>query len=509
VVSGNNGFAGIAICGAAFCGGGEDSGSPIDASGNVIRGNFVGVTADGSAPLGNKGYGVSLDGAPNTLVGGTAPGAGNAIAFSGDPQTESIRSGVVVFNPGATGNQILANSIYSNTGLGIDLGSDGVTANDEDDADTGPNDLQNSPVLTIVTSGVGTSVGGRVNTGAGRDVRVDFYSSPTCDPSGYGEGTNWIGTITTPTGVDTFAPIDVVLEPVPDGMFITATATTIDGTSEFSGCRMVLPPGLVEWPVSEGGNGHVYEYVTVPGSWTTARAAAAARSFRGVAGHLVTVGSAAENTVVVNLRGNGDLRGWIGLTDEVVEGTFQWITGEPVDYTNWNSGEPNAETPGEDYVEMFAASVWNDIENGAGVNQGYLVEYDVDPFTAPGITFAVTPNSTVFSLDGTPVPVNGTVTNNTARTQSIIVIQHFIDQGNLTVAAAGWQINTQSDDASGTISAQTTRTLIPDGHAANAGLAAQGGIQPGAAMLRIQLRQQVGNNTVVLGTIAVPITIVP
>ena len=123
-----------------------------------------------------------------------------------------------------------------------------------------------------------------------------------------------------------------MLAALPDGTFVSATATTADGTSEFSSCRQVLPAGFVEWAVADGGNGHAYEYVRSPGTWAAARDAAAGRSFRGVAGHLVTIGSPAENTVVVNLRGNGDLRAWIGLTDEANEGTFTWITGESLQY---------------------------------------------------------------------------------------------------------------------------------------------------------------------------------
>ena len=55
----------------------------------------------------------------------------------------------------STGNVISRNSIFSNGALGIDLDADGVTPNDlpagNEDVDTGPNELQNTPVLVTAT----------------------------------------------------------------------------------------------------------------------------------------------------------------------------------------------------------------------------------------------------------------------------------------------------------------------------------------------------------------------
>jgi hypothetical protein len=128
----------------------------------------------------------------------------------------------------------------------------------------------------------------------------------------------------------------------------------------------------------------VYEYVRNPGAWTTANAAAPTRSFLGVIGHLATISSFAENATITSLKGSGDIRAWIGLTDAAVNGTFTWITGEPFVFTNWSAGEPSNGVPpnsgGEDYVELFASGQWNDTSNGEIQNQGYVVEYDVSPF---------------------------------------------------------------------------------------------------------------------------------
>jgi titin len=123
---------------------------------NMIQGNLIGVDATNSAALPNLSHGVQLDGANNTLIGGTASGAGNVIAFNGSSQTDPRANGVKIFS--GLGNSILGNSIFGNFNrLGIDLSAtnDGglnVTQNDPGDGDTGPNNLQNFPVLTSVVT---------------------------------------------------------------------------------------------------------------------------------------------------------------------------------------------------------------------------------------------------------------------------------------------------------------------------------------------------------------------
>lgn len=52
---------------------------------------------------------------------------------------------------------------------------------------------------------------------------------------------------------------------------------------------------------------------------------------------------------------------WIGLNDKYYEGRFRWADGTPVDYTRWDSGEPN-DWKGEDMAYMRSAGDWNDDE---------------------------------------------------------------------------------------------------------------------------------------------------
>lgn len=211
-------------------------------TGNVVQGNFIGTDVTGTAALGNTFDGVSINASSNSTVGGTTAGAGNVIAFNGE-------EGVQVFPSigTATGNAILSNSIFSNTRLGIDLSPigvpSGVTPNDSGDADTGPNNLQNFPALSLaVSSSGGITIAGILNSAPSTAFRVELFANAACDPSGFGEGQTFLGftTVTTnPSGNATFSAIFVPSVAV--GKLITATATDPNGnTSEFSQCLAVI-----------------------------------------------------------------------------------------------------------------------------------------------------------------------------------------------------------------------------------------------------------------------------
>jgi cysteine-rich repeat protein len=74
-------------------------------------------------------------------------------------------------------------------------------------------------------------------------------------------------------------------------------------------------------------------------------------------GHLVTIGDAAEQAFVAPLV-TGDT--WIGMDDRAQEGSFRWVIGEPVGYTNFSPGEPNDFQMAEDCVAMIGDGHWND-----------------------------------------------------------------------------------------------------------------------------------------------------
>ena len=92
---------------------------------------------------------------------------------------------------------------------------------------------------------------------------------------------------------------------------------------------------------------------------TWAGAQAQATSF---GGYLAAIGSAAENAAVYSFAsGLGRGTFFIGFTDEATEGTWVWVNGEPVVYTNWRTatGEPN-NAGNEDYARVEGGP-WNDV----------------------------------------------------------------------------------------------------------------------------------------------------
>ena len=204
------------------------AGALIAGSGNTLRGNWIGTDQGRVAEWGNVLAGISIEGSDNAIGGGS--GEGNFILNNGG-------DGVEVLGATSSGNLIRGNSIEANGGIGIDLDpTDGVTPNDPLDSDTGPNGLQNYPVITAAWAA--TTIRGELESAAGAEYEVEFFWSPTCDGSAHGEGASSLGSMNVTTdesGEATFEFSSAVVLDV--GSAITATATDAsNNTSEFSEC---------------------------------------------------------------------------------------------------------------------------------------------------------------------------------------------------------------------------------------------------------------------------------
>ena len=239
----------------------------VASTGNRVQGNYIGPNVAGAALSGGTQIGVSINSNNNTL-GGTGSGAGNLIAFNASV-------GVVV--TGGTSNALLGNAIHANGSsskdLGIDLvGAVGVNQNDQGDGDSGPNELQNYPVIAEAGSGGGsTAIQWTFNSKANLQYRVEFFANTACDASGYGEGQTYLGATTMTTNASGDASLTTNFAmPLAAGQFITATATDpANNTSEFSRCVSVnaVSPTNFSFP-GNGGSGSVN--VTAPNgaTWT-------------------------------------------------------------------------------------------------------------------------------------------------------------------------------------------------------------------------------------------------
>ncbi len=204
---------------------------------SIVQGNYIGTKADGVSALGNAGNGIHLTGgsAVFNTIGGAAAGEPNTIAFNGNDGVSLPDAGV--------GNVIRGNSIFSNgttaSHLGIDHGPvDGVTANDAaPDADSGPNGLQNFPVIQSAVVGSPNLISGTLSSAPSQTFTIDLYANAVCDTSGNGEGKTYLGSTTTTTDASglggwRFSPATLNLT---DQITATATSAT-NNTSEFSLC---------------------------------------------------------------------------------------------------------------------------------------------------------------------------------------------------------------------------------------------------------------------------------
>jgi hypothetical protein len=348
----------------------------VGTEGNQIQGNLIGTDITGMSPMGNGiSYGLPgirvAEGAANNLIGGTEPGAGNTIAFNGS-------AGMAINADAGSGNSILSNSVFSNEGLGIDLGDDGVTLNDPLDNDAGPNDLQNYPIITaVIPRGKSVMIYGFLASAPGTRYRLEFFSNDECDPSGYGEGQAYLGSASVRTnrsGIWSF----IITLPVslPQGASVTATATDPAGsTSEFSQCvsptmqwiaafTYDLPPG--SW--ADGVHPYHFEF-----EWTSPKTG----SFSGQEGELFVSNEAQLYDGYVLLRGPEELRRVVNPGGPVCEAVEAVHPDQPTRFLiGWlPGGEMTYPEALAHFESITARVVWDD---GTAAD---LIQHEIRPFS--------------------------------------------------------------------------------------------------------------------------------
>ncbi len=241
----------------------------------AVIGNWIGLSADGAAPLPNSEDGISvLRGTRNISIGGATAALGNYIvsaangvvvegaagvsiqgngigvmpdgALVGNLAGITLRTGaretivrsnriggsaaagVLLLHRNTVRNRLSRNLFLGNAGIAIDLGGDGPTVNDPGDADAGPNSRLNTPVILATRLG---RVRGSAPPGATVELyAVDVPGFPQADQSGFGPGGRYLGE----TVANAAGEWSLVAE-VPLGAPISAIAIdTAGNTSEFS-----------------------------------------------------------------------------------------------------------------------------------------------------------------------------------------------------------------------------------------------------------------------------------
>jgi hypothetical protein len=135
-------------------------------------------------------------------------------------------AGVALTSGDVEGDAILSNSIYGNAGMGITLAPRA-------------NLSQSAPVLEGAVdfgSGFGTAVKGSLSSTPSTTFTLQFFASPTPDPSGFGQGQIFLGSTAATT--DAAGNVEFQANLATSGIagdVVSATATDPSGdTSEFS-----------------------------------------------------------------------------------------------------------------------------------------------------------------------------------------------------------------------------------------------------------------------------------
>lgn len=210
---------------------GVSGGFVIPANDVVIAGNLIGTAANGIDPLPNHDDGINIFGARN-VIGGLDSAAANTIAYNQGAGVAVVHGSD---NFPSIGNQILSNAILGSIHPGIDLNGDGLTSNDLGDSDTGPNNLQNFPVITRVDPPAANgdiTFHGELNSAPSSDFLLQFFFYK------YPAKPRLLGNLSVTTNATGRARFDFVtpgLGSVKDAI-IAATATDSAGnTSELGG----------------------------------------------------------------------------------------------------------------------------------------------------------------------------------------------------------------------------------------------------------------------------------
>lgn len=164
VISGNNG-AGININ--TFLGAG--------AIGNVVKGNYIGTNASGTASVSNTSGGIILNEVSGNTIGGSGTGAGNLVSGNTSTGIDLINSSNNQISGNYIGTNVGGSAAIPNTGMGINV-TNNSSNNMIGGTASGAGNLLSGNGATgihfINNAGVNQILGNRVGTNAAGDAAI-------------------------------------------------------------------------------------------------------------------------------------------------------------------------------------------------------------------------------------------------------------------------------------------------------------------------------------------------
>lgn len=139
-------------------------------------------------------------------------------------------------------------------------------------------------------------------------------------------------------------------------------------------------------PVVTAPNGNSYQRIDTSMTWSNAKTYC-----ENLEGYLATLTSQPENDFVYSTVGIPQTDIWLGGTDEAVEGTWQWVTGETWAWTYWFPGNPDDNAAiGQDYLAFSGFDTlgrWDDAGlPSEDLERIFICEWDEPVTPIPSLT---------------------------------------------------------------------------------------------------------------------------
>lgn len=225
---------------------------------NVLVRNVVGRDANGQVGQNGglyggspMGWGIHVTGSGNTI------GLGNGYAYDGQYHANDVRynaQGGIGITDGSgnvvRGNVVMNNGIaHDGMAMDIDLGGDGISPNALPNPGTGPNGLQNHPLITGVSYATAPGLG-QANVpatvsgllyGAPGKYRVDLYFAQSrCEPDSRGHAESYVANTTVVIGPgatsQTFATSTTLPIYFPPASLVANATDAAGNSSELGPC---------------------------------------------------------------------------------------------------------------------------------------------------------------------------------------------------------------------------------------------------------------------------------